>query len=132
VLGRTPDQAGIDFWVGQLDSGNVSRDQFILNVLQGAKSEPKPELGQDFVDQQLADQAYLVNKIDIGAYFAVHKGMSEVANAVSAMSLFDGTQSGIDAAVAAIDGFYAEALSSSDGEFLMPLVGVLDDPFAMV
>jgi hypothetical protein len=48
------------------------------------------------------------------------------------MSLFDGTQSGIDAAVAAIDGFYAEALSSSDGEFLMPLVGVLDDPFAMV
>jgi hypothetical protein len=132
VLGRTPDQAGIDFWVDQLDSGNVSRDQFILQVLQGAKSDPKPELGQDFVDQQLADQAYLVNKIDIGAYFAVHKGMSEVANAVSAMALFDGTQTGIDAAVAAIDAFYAEALDAENGTFLMPLVGVLDNPFEAV
>ena len=30
------------------------------------------------------------------------------------------------------DGFYADALDPTNGEFLMPLVGVLDDPFAMV
>jgi hypothetical protein len=131
VLGRTPDQGGVDFWVGQLDTGAVGRDQFILEVLQGAKSDPKPELGQDFVDQQSADKAFLETKTDIGAYFAVHKGISDVDDAVAAMALFDGTQAGINDAVAAIDGFYADALDPISGEFLMPLVGVLEDPFVV-
>ncbi|NRB02118.1 MAG: DUF4214 domain-containing protein, partial [Rhodobacteraceae bacterium] len=130
VLGRTPDQAGIDFWVGLLDAGTVSRDQFILEVLRGAKSDLKPELGQDFVDQQLADQAFLSDKTDIGAYFAVIKGMSDTANAAAAMALFDGSTSSRSAAVTAIDGYFTAALDGATGEFLMPLVGVLDDPFA--
>ncbi|KIN78296.1 nidogen-like domain-containing protein [Sulfitobacter mediterraneus] len=131
VLGRTPDQIGIDFWVGLLDNGDVSRDQFILEVLRGAKSDLKPELGQDFVDQQIADQQFLSTKADIGAYFAVHKGMSDTDNASAAMALFDGTPESTTSAVNAIDGFYADALDAIDGEFLMPLVGVLDDPFAI-
>ena len=36
-----------------------------------------------------------------------------------------------DDAVAAIDGYYAEALDPNEGEFLMPVVGVLDNPFAV-
>lgn len=131
VLGRTPDQAGIDFWVGLLDEGAVARDQFILEVLRGARADPKPELGQDFVDQQAADQAYLTTKVDIGAYFAVHKGMSDVDDAVAAMALFDGSDASRDQAVAAIDGFFADAVDATDGAFLMPLVGVLDDPFSV-
>ncbi|WP_120502684.1 DUF4214 domain-containing protein [Sulfitobacter mediterraneus] len=131
VLGRTPDQIGIDFWVGLLDNGDVSRDQFILEVLRGAKSDLKPELGQDFVDQQIADQQFLSTKADIGAYFAVHKGMSDTDNASAAMALFDGTPESTTSAVNAIDDFYADALDAIDGEFLMPLVGVLDDPFAI-
>jgi hypothetical protein len=118
VLGRIPDQAGFDFWVGILESGARGRDQFILSVLEG-------------VQDGSPDQAYLSNKIDIGAYFAVHKGMSDVDNASAAMALFDGTQAGIDNAVTAIDGFYADALDPSNGEFLMQVVGVLDDPFAV-
>ena len=131
VVGRTPDDAGVGFWVGLLDTGVVSRDQFILEVLRGTKSGLKPELGQTFVDQQIADQAYLSNKIDIGAYYAVHKGMTDVNNASAAMALFNGSQVSIDTAVAAIDGYYANALDPTGGEFLMPLVGVLDDPFAV-
>ena len=132
VLGRTPDEAGINFWVGQLDQGNVTRDQFILEVLRGAKSEFKPEQGPDFVDQQLADRVYLENKVDVGAYFAVHKGMSDVDNATDAMALFgDQDTSDINGAVAAIDNFYTDALDPDNGEFLMQLVGVLDDPFAV-
>ena len=132
VLGRTPDQAGLDFWVGDLDAGDVSRDQFILEVLRGAKSELKPELGQAFVDQQLADQAFLTTKTDIGAYFAVHKGMSDVDNASAAMALFDGTEASIDTTVTAIDSYYADALDPTTGEFIMKVVGVLDNPFAGV
>lgn len=131
VLGRTPDQAGIDFWVGLLDSGGVRRDEFILRVLEGAKADLKPEEGQAFVDQQLEDRAYLENKTDIGAYFAVHKGMSDVANAAAAMALFDGTASSVNSAVAAIDAYFEDALDPINGEFLMPLVGVLDDPFSL-
>jgi serralysin len=118
VLGRIPDQAGFDFWVGVLDSGASGRDQFILSVLGG-------------VQDGSPDRVYLDNKIDVGAYFAVHKGMSDVANASAAMALFDGTQSGIDSAVSAIDGFYQDALDPTNGEFLMQVVGILDDPFAV-
>lgn len=130
VLGRIPDQAGFDFWVGALDSQAVGRDQFILAVLDGAKASPFIGASQDFIDQQLADRAYLATKTDIGAYFAVLKGMSNVDNASAAMALYDGTNSGLTSAVAAIDAFHQSALDPVSGEFLMPLVGVLDDPFA--
>ncbi len=128
VLGRTPDAAGIEFWVGFLDSGAVSRDQFILEVLRGAKSELKPEEGQDFVDQQLLDRAFLENKVDIGAYFAVHRGMSDVSNATEVMALFDGSQDSIAQAFAAIDADYQAALDPELGEFLVQVIGVLDPP----
>lgn len=132
VLGRIPDQSGFDFWVGALDSGGVGRDQFILSVLGGAKVDPQEGATQEFVDQQLLDRQYLADKTDIGAYFAVHKGMSEVADAVAAMRLFDGTEESIVSAVNAIDGFYADALDPDSGDFLMPLIGVLDDPFSVM
>ncbi|MBM1633933.1 pre-peptidase C-terminal domain-containing protein [Sulfitobacter mediterraneus] len=131
VLGRTPDQAGFDFWVGLLETGAVSRDAFILEVLRGAKSELDPTQGEDFVAQQLLDREYLATKTDIGTYFAVTKGMSDVSNATDAMALFDGSQSSQDAAVAAIDAYHIAALDPVNGAFLMPVVGVLDDPFAI-
>ncbi|WP_416882987.1 DUF4214 domain-containing protein [Marivita sp.] len=130
VLGRIPDQAGFDFWVNALDSGGVSRDQFILAILGGAKAAPPDGASQDFINQQLADRAYLANKTDIGAYFAVHKGMSDVDNASAAMAIFDGSEGSVSAAVAQIDTFHNAALNPTSGEFLMPIIGVLDDPFA--
>lgn len=132
VLGRTPDQSGIDFWVGLLNDGLVSRDQFILEVLRGAKSDLKPEEGQDFVDQQSADRDYLETKVDIGAYFAVHRGMSDVTNATLAMSLYDGSEASVSAAVARIDGNYSDALGPVSGEFIMRVTGILDTPFDVV
>lgn len=119
VLGRDPDVLGLNFWVGQLDAGNFSRDQFILEVLRGVESGSP-------------DREYLDNKVVVGAYFAVHKGMSDLDNASAVMALFDGTEGSITDAVNAIDGFFTDALDPTGGEFLMPLVGVLDDPFAMV
>ncbi|OSQ53153.1 DUF4214 domain-containing protein [Marivita geojedonensis] len=130
VLGRTPDDTGLSFWVDALESGSVSRDQFILKVLEGAKAELNMSAGYEFMMQQLADRAYLENKVDIGAYFAVHKGMSDVENAAEVMALYDGSQSSINSAVRAIEEHYQDALNPYDGEFLMQLVGVLDTPFA--
>ncbi|MCR9111153.1 DUF4214 domain-containing protein [Marivita sp. XM-24bin2] len=129
VLGRTPDQSGISFWVEALDSGNVSRDQFILEVLQGAKAALKPEQGQAFVDQQIADRAYLETKTDIGEYFSVHKGMSNVQHARTVMELYDGTAAGTQNAVDATFNFHQAALDAFNGEFLMPIVGLIENPF---
>lgn len=72
-----------------------------------------------------------MNKTGDGAYFAVHKGMSDVENASAAMALFDGSASSVSSAVAAIDAYFEDALDPTNGEFLMPLVGVLDDPFSV-
>ena len=130
VLGRIPDQAGFDFWVNALDTGGIGRDIAILGILGGAKADPPADAPQDFIDQQLADRAYLATKTDIGAYFAVHRGMSDVDNAATAMAVFNGSAESVTAAVAQIDSFYDAALNPTSGEFLMPLVGVLDDPFA--
>ena len=117
-------------WVNALDSGGVSRDQFILAILGGAKASPPDGASQDFIDQQAADRAYLANKTDIGAYFAVHKGMSDVDLASEVMGLFDGSGGSISTAVARIDAIHEAALDANNGAFLMPLIGVLDDPFS--
>lgn len=120
VLGRIPDQDGFNFWVDMLNRSEetgVTRDQFILEVLRG-------------VQDGSPDRAYLDTKVDIGAYFAVHTGMSDTGNASAAMALFDGSQGSVNDAVAAIDGFYQDALDLVNGEFLMQVVGVLDNPFA--
>lgn len=132
VLGRTPDDEGLDFWVGLLDAGQIGRDQFILEVLRGAKADPDLSLGPDFVEQQLADRDYLATKTDIGALYAVHRGMSDVENAIAVMDLYDGTQAGTTAAVAAVEQFHAAALDPETGDFLMPLIGVLDNIFEPV
>ena len=132
VLGRIPDQDGFDFWVNALNSGGVARDQFILAVLDGAKADPETGASQAFMDQQLADRAYLATKTDIGALFAVHRGLSDVNAATDAMALFDGSEGSVTAALSAIDQAYAEALDPETGSFLMPLVGVLETPFEAV
>jgi Ca2+-binding RTX toxin-like protein len=129
VLGRIPDQAGFEFWVDLLEGGTVSRDQFILEVLRGAHAEPPIDAPPEFIAQQLADRAYLETKVDIGAYFAVHKGMSNVGTASTVMELFDGSTDSIDTAIAAIELYHTTALDADTGEFLMPLIGVLESPF---
>ncbi|UOA16569.1 DUF4214 domain-containing protein [Sulfitobacter dubius] len=126
VLGRAADQSGFDYWVNELqDNPDITAGIFILAILNGAKhpSNPSP--------QSALDQQYLETKTDVGAYFAVIKGMSDVDNAIDVMSRYNGSQAGVDAAINAADSFYASALDATNGDFLMPLVGVLDDPFAI-
>ncbi|MFK7836747.1 MAG: DUF4214 domain-containing protein [Sulfitobacter sp.] len=124
VLGRAPDADGAQFWLDQLDKQSVDRDAFILELLRGAKADAPDGASQEFSDQQSADRDFLGHKTDIGADFGIKKGMSDVGNAISAMDLFDGTQSGLDAAFAAINQFYADALGPEGGEFLIQLTGM--------
>ena len=131
VLGRIPDQDGFDFWVDALNSGSVGRDQFILAILGGAKAAPPAGASQEFIDQQAADRQYLSDKTDIGGYFAVTNGLSDVGDAAAVMALFDGTEGSIQTAIDTTDAVYADALAAEGGGFILQVVGVLDDPFAV-
>ena len=121
VLGRDADQLGFDFWSGQLASGNITESGFILELLAGARAATGDP----------TDVAYIEAKTDIGVYFAVIQGQSNVAAANNVMNAFDGTSQSVSEAVTLSDAVYSAALAS-DEELLMQVVGVLDDPFAVV
>ena len=129
VLGRPFDQLGLDFWVGVLDTGAVTKSQFILELLEGVYATPPSDSTTDFVAQKAADAQYLSDKTDLGIYFSVIKGMSDATNASDTLALFDGSAASVTTAKNAIDADYADALDPTTGEFLMQLVGVVDDPF---
>ena len=118
VLGRAPDIDGLMFWAEQLDDGLIGRSDFILAMLNG-------------VQDGTPDRAYLDQKTDLGALFAVHRGMSDTDAAAQVMALFDGSAGSLTNAVDAVEALYSAAMDAENGDFLMPLVGVLDDPFAM-
>ena len=131
VLGRMPDAEGKAFWVEVLNdaASGVGRDHFILAVLEGAKAMAQPDASAEFAAQQMIDQAYLEHKTDIGTYFAATRGMSELSDAKAVMQIFDGSLSSLNAARAATDALYESAVATEGGAFLVPIVGILDDPF---
>lgn len=132
VLGRSPDVDGLAFWQGQLDSGNIGRGAFILEVLKGAKVDLDAGASQTDIDLQLSDRSYLSTKTDLGTYFGVIKGLSDVNDASAAMQLFvRGSDTSVQSAIERIDADYAAALADGSGEMVMQLVGVADDPFAV-
>lgn len=119
VLGRNPDQAGFDFWTGQLAAGNVTESGFILDLLAGARAATGSP----------ADVAYIDAKTDLGLYFAVIQGQNNLTAANSVMDAFDGSAASLVTARALSDTALAEAEAGST-DLLMPVVGVIDNPFA--
>jgi hypothetical protein len=128
VLGRAPDLDGLRFWTEALDSGAVSRDAFILEILRGAKADPSPDASSAFVAKQVSDRLYLEQKTDLGAHFAVHRGLSDTEDAALVMALFDGTEDSFQDAAQMIETLYESASDPENGAFLMPVVGILDAP----
>lgn len=131
VLGRLPDDEGFAFWRSVLEGGAVSRGEFVLATLRGARAEPQPGDSEELIAGRAADVAYLDNKGDLGAYYSAILGMSNIDNARAVAALYDGSEASILVAKDAIEAFYAEAVDPLDGEFLISVVGILEDPFAV-
>lgn len=118
VFGRGPDDDGLDFWTGQLATGEVTESGFILDFLAGARADTgSPD-----------DVAYIENKTDIGLYFAVVQGQNNLDAANSVMDEFDGSAASLQDAISLADSAYTTALDSST-DLLMPVIGVVDTPF---
>jgi Tol biopolymer transport system component len=87
LFNRTPDTAGFDYWVQELDKGLVSKQNFILAVINGALDE---------------DATILTNKQTVGLDF-VSKGLDDVTLARNVMANVDATQTSVDSALDLID-----------------------------
>lgn len=119
VLGR--DSSG-PYWANELETNPAMTPAlFILAVLNGAKA----------ASGSASDAAYLADKTDIGVYFSAIKGLSDYDDTIAVMGLYDGSAASVADAVAEIDQLYSEALDPNSGEFLVQLVSVIDDPFAV-
>ncbi|MCK0151433.1 DUF4214 domain-containing protein [Marivita sp. S6314] len=131
VLGRDPDAPGLAFWLGQLGAGGSTRAEFILDILQGTRAPLPDGTPQETIDQQALDRVYLETKTDVGAYFAVHLGMTDAENAQDVMDAFgDATQADEAGARTVADGFVSAANDPLTGEFLIQITGVLTDDFS--
>jgi uncharacterized surface protein with fasciclin (FAS1) repeats len=123
-LERDPDEAGRDFWVAQLEAGTVSRPEFMLALIEGARAETgSPE-----------DVRTIQDKGDIGVSFALINGLNNVDDAEAVMAAY--TLTDRDESLAEAQRLTADAAADADGadgttEFTFQLVGVIDDPFAV-
>jgi hypothetical protein len=106
LFGRHAEEAGVEYWVGQIESGAFTRSQFILAVINGALAETgNPD-----------DAQILTNKATVGIAFA-EAGLNDVGQAKEIMQNVTGEQASVESAFAMID-----TLKNGSGD-------VIFDPF---
>jgi Ca2+-binding RTX toxin-like protein len=114
VLGRAPDTAGLNYWVGQLQNGAVSYPTFILAIIFGAQASTG----------SASDAQYLANKELVGAHFAVTDGLTDATQAHAVMAAFDGTAASVTTANHLSDSYLAMASTAAGSELVVQLVGI--------
>lgn len=114
MLGRVPDSPGLAYWVDELSTGGVSRDEFMLAVIYGARASTGSP----------ADVQYLANKNEVGRDFAVTEGLNNHAWAQAVMEGVDSSAASVEAARALIDGYATAATSPESSELVVHLVGI--------
>jgi len=108
VLNRTPDQAGLNYWIGELNRGAFSRSQAIMAIINGAKA----------VTGDPTDAAILANKMKVGLYFAAATlgpqldSSTMLLHAHNAMTSIDSTAVSVTTAMGNIDTLVKQIFSS--------------------
>lgn len=115
VLGRTPDSAGLAYWTGELASGHVTRDSFLLTILNGAHANPSATL----------DMANLNNKVAVGEHFALAQGLINGAWSQDVMSGVTSAASTVTAANALTDSYAAIAAAPETSQLVVKILGIV-------
>ncbi|WP_304466148.1 M10 family metallopeptidase C-terminal domain-containing protein [Rhodovulum sp. 12E13] len=115
---RAPDPGGRAWWLDQLDRGEVSRGEFMLELIRGAKANSTAE----------ADQRTVEDKGAIGLSYAAIHGLTDVEGAHDVMDLY--VRSAPDASLAAARDRIDTLADAAQDAFAIRLVGVMDDPLA--
>lgn len=115
VLGRNPDQPGLNYWINSLQTGGVSKDEFMLAIIYGARAATGSP----------SDVQFLANRNLVGKDYAVTEGLSNLTWAKEAIADVDNSAASVQAAYQTIDGFAAIAASPTTPELVVQLVGVV-------
>lgn len=111
VLNRGPDSGGMAYWTAELDSGHVSKDSFLLAIINGARTGGA------------ADAQTLANKELVGAHFALTQGLNNLGWAGLVMKNVDATAASVAAAHAQTDAF-AGIAATGGTELVVQIVGI--------
>ena len=115
VLGRQADTGGLNYWVGQLQSGAVAQNNFLLAIINGALA---PTGGS-------TDAQYLTNKELVGGHFALTQGLSDPAWAKTVMAGVNATAASVTTANQVADSFAATAATASSPELVVKILGIV-------
>ncbi|MFA5427170.1 MAG: DUF4214 domain-containing protein [Sulfurimonas sp.] len=74
VLGRSPDSAGLAYWLEQMQNG-LLKDQMMITVINGAKASTGSS----------ADKTFLENKTAAASYFAIDLALDDIFTAEKIM-----------------------------------------------
>lgn len=115
VLDRTADQAGLDYWVGELESGRLAKDQFALAFVNGASPGS-------------ADDQILGVKKVLAGYYALASGLTDATHAAAVMQAANGQAPGsslddISAAFALVESYAVAAAQPGSGELTIDVFG---------
>ena len=117
VLSRAPDAGGLAYWVAQLQQGQISKDNFLLPFINGARANAGA----------VADQQTLANKELVGRHFTLEQGLTNADWAKTVMAHVDSTAASVGAANAQTDAFAAIAGAEATTELMVKIVGIAFD-----
>lgn len=100
VLSRSPDADGLNYWVNDIDAGKLSKDVFLLAIINGAKASSGSAI----------DRQTLANKVEVGEYFSSDIGLNDAAWGVSVMANVN-SQSETIAAAYSLTNQYSSSIS---------------------
>lgn len=114
VLNRGPDAGGLAYWSAELQSGHVSKDSFLLAIINGAHANTGAG----------TDTQVLSNKQTAGEHFALAQGLNNGDWAKSIMAGVGSTTASVAAANTATDAFAQMANAASTSELVVQIVGI--------
>ncbi len=100
LFNRAPDTDGLNYWVQELDNGNITKQNFILAVINGAQNTAVSQ-----------DATILTNKQTVGMYFS-GQGLNDVAKATQVMTDIDDSDASVLSAYTLVDNHASETISS--------------------
>jgi hypothetical protein len=109
VLSRAPDTDGLNYWVREIDTGNISKDVFLLAIINGAKASTGSAI----------DRATLANKVTVGEYFAFDKGINNATWGIDVMDSVTSVASTVTAANALTDSYSAAIATGTSSSSAM-------------
>lgn len=120
VLSRAPDTEGLNYWVREIDTGNVSKDLFLLAIINGAKASTG----------SATDRQTLANKVTVGNHFTFGEGLNNTTWGIDVMDSVASASSTVTAANA-LTNSYSDTISTGASSLAMPmsLIGIdANDP----